>query len=126
AGAAGGLAALIGVALLPDSSNYALRNGWFSFHFTLFAHPGATYAIGAALVSFVLLDQWSAERMRRTLLAAAALALATLLFRAHIFLLHLPAWLATALLCAARPGVARAKTAWYTLAALTVGAFAVS
>src|SRR6185503_4889730 len=32
AGAAGGLAALAAVGVIPDASNYGLRNGLFSFH----------------------------------------------------------------------------------------------
>jgi hypothetical protein len=124
-GPAGGLAALVAVAILPDASNYALRNGWFSFHFTLFAHAGATYAIGAAFLSLVLLERWSAERSRPALLASALLAAATLLFRAHIFFLFLPAWAATAVLCSV-PRERRRLTAWLLIGALSAAAAAAS
>ncbi len=124
-GPAGGLAALAAVALLPDASNYALRNGWFSFHFTLFAHAGATYAIGAAFLSLVLLERWSSERSRRALAASAVLACATFFFRAHIFFLYLPAWMATAVLCSV-PQARRRLTAWLLIAGLCAVALAAS
>lgn len=115
AGAAGGVAALAALAVLPDASNYGLRNGWFSFHWTLFAHAGATYALGAAFLSLALLDG-----SRRTLAASALLALATLLFRAHVFVLLLPAWVAAAVVCHAR--FHRGRMAWLMFAVLVVGA----
>jgi hypothetical protein len=102
AGRAGGLAAVAAIAILPDASNYGLRNGLFSFHWTLFASPGAAYALGAAFLSLALLDRWAGERSRAALAASALLAAATLLFRAHVFVLFAPAWLATAILCTAR------------------------
>lgn len=117
-GRAGGLAALIGVAMLPDASNYGLRNGWFSFHFTLLAHPGGTYAVGAALLSLALLDRWSAERSRSALAASAALALATFFFRAHVFFLYFPAWVATAAICTAHRAKRR-LTSWVLIAGLS-------
>ena len=86
AGAAGGLAALAAIVILPDASNYGLRNGAFSFHWMVLAAPGATYALGAAFLSLVLLDRWIAERSPGALVASALLAGSMLLFRAHIFL----------------------------------------
>jgi hypothetical protein len=102
AGAAGGLAALAAIAILPDASNYGLRNGLFSFHWTLLATPGATYALGAAFVSLVLLDRWSAERSPAALAASALLAASIIFFRAQIFVVYFPAWLASAAFCGAR------------------------
>jgi hypothetical protein len=119
AGPAGGLAALAALALVPDASNYALRNGWFSFHWTLFAHAGAAYALGAAFLSLALVGG-----SRRALAASALLALSTLLFRAHVFILLAPVWVATAAVCHA--GAARRRTAWLMLALLVAGAGAAS
>lgn len=99
AGAAGGLAALVAVAILPDASNYGLRNGLFSFHWMMLSHPGADYALGASLVSLALLDRWSAERSPAALVASLVLAAAVLLLRAQIFLLFFLPWLATAIFC---------------------------
>jgi len=119
AGPAGGIAALVALAILPDASNYGLRNGWFSFHWTLFAHAGATYALGAAFLSLALLGG-----SRRALGASALLAVSTLLFRAHVFVLLMPAWVATAVYCHAAPG--RRRAGWLVLAALAAGAGAAS
>jgi hypothetical protein len=101
-GAAGGIAALAVVAILPDASDYGLRNGFLSFHWSIFAHPGAMYALGAAFLSLAFLDRWREESARPALVASALLAASILLFRAHVFLLYLPAWLATAAYCRAQ------------------------
>ena len=124
AGAAGGIAALLALAALPDPSNYGLRNGYFSFHWNLMAHPGATYALGAAFLSLALLERWSAERARAALVASALLAACTLLFRAHIFLVFVPAWIATAAVCSARDPRARRRAAWLMVLLIAAGAAA--
>jgi hypothetical protein len=119
AGPAGGMAALAALALLPDASNYGLRNGWFSFHWTLFATAGATYALGGAFLSLALLGG-----SRRALAGSALLALSTLVFRAHVFVLLLPAWLAAAAVCHL-PGPRR-RIAWLMLGLLVISAGAAS
>lgn len=95
AGSAGGVAALLALFVLPDPSNYGLRNGYFSFHWNLFAHPGATFALGIALLSVALLQRWVQTRIAAALVLSAALVAVTSLFRMHVFLLLLPAWLIT-------------------------------
>jgi hypothetical protein len=120
AGAAGGIAALVAAAILPDASNYGLRNGWFSFHFTLLAHAGATYALGAAFMSLALLGG-----SRRALVASALLAASVLLFRAHVFVLFAPAWVAAAVVCHAAQSHRR-RLGWLMAAGLIAGAAALS
>ena len=122
AGAAGGIAALAATALLPDASNYGLRNGWFSFHWTLMAHAGATYAVGAAFLSLALLERWASERSRAALVASALVALSAFLFRFHIFVLLLPAWLATTAVCSVEKS--RLKAGWLMVVVLAAGAAA--
>jgi hypothetical protein len=124
AGPAGGIAALAALALLPDASNYGLRNGWFSFHWTLFAHAGAAYALGAAFVSLALLERWQAGRARAALVASLLLALSMLLFRAQVFALYLPAWSAAAAVCWASDR--RRQIGWLMVAVLAIGAAAAS
>lgn len=102
AGVIGGIAALAVVAILPDASDYGLRNGFLSFHWSIFAHPGAMYALGAAFLSLAFLDRWSREAAWPPLVASVLLAASILLFRAHVFLLYAPAWLATLAYCAAQ------------------------
>jgi len=122
AGPAGGIAALAAVAMLPDASNYGLRNGWFSFHWTLMAHAGATYAVGAAFLSLALLERWASERSRAALIAGALVVLSAFLFRFHIFLLLLPAWLATAIVCSVEKS--RGRVGWLMVVVLAAGAAA--
>ncbi|MGH8745880.1 MAG: hypothetical protein ACREUK_05265 [Burkholderiales bacterium] len=125
AGAVGGIAALAAVAIIPDASNYGLRNGYFSFDWTLFGHAGATYAIGAAFASLVFLDRWVGERSRPALIASALLALSTGLFRMHIFLLYFPAWIALTAICSVRQRGLRRYVTWLMLGGLAAGAIAV-
>ena len=94
AGNAGGVVALVALFLLPDASNYGLRNGFFSFHWSLLAIPSTSYALGAALLAIVFLHRWVQTRSWSAFAVSAALALATVLFRAHVFILLFPAWLA--------------------------------
>jgi hypothetical protein len=123
AGAVGGLAALGALAMLPDASNYGLRNGWFSFHWSLIAMPGGMYALGAGLLSLAFLERWASARSRAALVASALLALSAFLLRAHVFVLLLPAWIGAAAVCsAAAPG--RRRLAWLMLGVLAVGAAA--
>jgi hypothetical protein len=98
AGPAGGVAALAALTMLPDASNYGLRNGFFSFHWHLLSFPGNTYVVGVFLLSFALLQRWSSAGRLRPLLASACLAGGSLLFRVHVFALGFPAWLVSAAL----------------------------
>jgi hypothetical protein len=74
----------------------------------LLSHPGADYALAAGFMSLALLDRWNAERSRPALIASALLAVSILLFRAQIFLLFFPPWLATAIFCGLRGGSRKA------------------
>ncbi|MGH8746292.1 MAG: hypothetical protein ACREUK_07365 [Burkholderiales bacterium] len=122
AGAAGGVAALAAIAILPDASNYGLRNGFFSFHWMVITTAGATYALGAAFVSLVFLDRWASERARAALLASALLAVLSALFRVQIFLLYFPAWMAAAAICSVRQPKRRRYVTGLMLAGLAAGA----
>jgi hypothetical protein len=124
AGAAGGIASLAAIVILPDASNYGLRNGLFSFHWTVLATPGATYALGAAFLSLTLLDRWSIERSAGALAASLLIAASIVLFRAHIFLLFLPAWFATAALCSVPPGIGKGRIVVWLMTALLATAIA--
>src|SRR5215831_6656676 len=57
AGHAGGVIALASVTLIPDAGNYALRNGFFGYHWNMLASPGSTYAVGIALLAVALLTR---------------------------------------------------------------------
>ena len=95
AGATGGLAALAALFVIPDASNYGLRNGFFSFHWLLGAVPGSTYGLGSALLAVAFLQRWSTARSGASLAGGAAFLAATLLNRVQIFVLLAPAWLAS-------------------------------
>lgn len=96
AGSAGGVAAVAALTIIPDASNYGLRNGFFSFHWNVQTYAGAGYAIGVSLLSAALLHRWAARRNTRALLAGALLAVGTFVFRANVFILAFPAWVVSA------------------------------
>jgi hypothetical protein len=93
---AGGVAAVAALALLPDASNYGLRNGLFAFHWNVLTTPGAPYAIGICLLAVALLQQWHGTGRRRPLAAALGLSAGLLAVRVHLFVLGFPAVLAAA------------------------------
>ena len=96
AGSAGGVAAVAALTVVPDASSYGLRNGFFSFHWNVQTYAGAGYAIGASLLSATLLHRWAARGSARALFAGALLAAGTAVFRANVFVLAFPAWVASA------------------------------
>lgn len=96
AGPAGGIAAIAALTIVPDASNYGLRNGFLSFHWHVVALPGASYAIGVFLLSISLLQRWLSAGNRRALAASACLAGGAVLFRVHLFSIGFPALLAAA------------------------------
>ena len=83
------------VLFLPDASTYGFRNGFFSFHWLLVTSPGTGYAVGIVLTTCSLLYISHVERERSASFLAIATLITVLFFRIHIFLLYLPAILAT-------------------------------
>ena len=100
AGPGGGVAALGALTLLPDAASYGLHNRLFGYYWYVLAVPGASYAVGVALLAIAFLGRWTAARDARALVASAALIAGSALIRVHIFALLLPAWLACAALSA--------------------------
>jgi len=96
AGQPGGVVALASLTLVPDAAAYGLRNSVFGYYWNILSSPGSGYAIGIALLSVAFLHRYAALRSSRALLAGAVLAVGTLLFRANVFVLAFPAWLAAA------------------------------
>ncbi|HEX7052602.1 MAG TPA: hypothetical protein VF211_01555 [Burkholderiales bacterium] len=98
AGPAGGMASLAALTVLPDAASYGLMNRAFGYYWLMLQVPGGAYATAACLVSLALWLRWRETGARRLLVASAALVLACLFIRVHVFLLAFPAWLvATAL-----------------------------
>jgi len=94
AGTPGGIAALAVLFLMPDASNYGLRNGFFSFHWNLLASPTALYALVTSFLAIVFFHRWVVTRSERAFVLSAMLTVATALFRMHVFVLLFPAWFA--------------------------------
>lgn len=119
AGPAGGVGAVAVLTLLPEAGAYGLGNAFFGFRWNVLTQPTAAYALGIALASFAFLKRWCDERRPRLLVLSIALAAGLLFFRAHIFVLALPAVLATAAIATAE---FRRRRLLYTGAALALPA----
>jgi hypothetical protein len=100
AGVPGGVAALVAVTLLPDAASYGLHNRLFGYYWYVLAVPGASYAVGAALLAIAFVKQGHSAAGRRAFAAGACLVAATLALRVHIFMVAAPAWIAAATLAA--------------------------
>jgi hypothetical protein len=120
AGPGGGVAAVAVLALVPEAGDYGMRNAFFGFDWNVLTHPAAAYALGIALASFAFLKRWCDEHRPRLLLLSVALAAGLLVFRAHVFLLALPAVLATAAIATAEFRRRRVLYTGATLALLVV------
>ncbi len=108
-GPAGGFASLAALTVLPDAASYGLMNRAFGYYWLMLQVPGGAYATAACLVSTALWLRWRETGARRLLAASAALLLACVFIRVHIFLLAFPAWLlATALVV---PALAKRRLA---------------
>jgi hypothetical protein len=117
-----GYLAVACVLALPDAAHYGLRNGFFGMHWLLFTAPGTGWAAGLCLLSGSQAITSLQEGDRRALAVAAALGLGSFFFRAHVFLLWIPAlaMVTVAHALQSRPGGRRAlvATALGTVAAL--------
>jgi hypothetical protein len=90
-----GVLALAIMLLLPDASRYWLANGFFGFHWHMFATPGAGYGLATAALALAAAAQWQRAGNVRALALSAMLTVALVQFRAHFFLWLAPAMLAT-------------------------------
>jgi hypothetical protein len=77
--------------LLPDASSFGFRNGFFGFHWLLFAAPGSSYGLGVAFTALTVIAMWRADGRRASLWLGLIVTAAIFEFRAHIFILFAPA-----------------------------------
>jgi hypothetical protein len=124
AGPAGGLASVAALTLIPDASNYGLRNGFLSFHFHLLVSPGADHVVGIFLLCAAVLSRWVPGVSARPLVGSALLAIGAAWFRIQVFAAGFPAWLAAAALTA--PAVRARKLLFYSAALLAFLLFVIA
>ncbi len=77
-GGSAGLAAVIGLLLLPDTSSYGLHFSWYSFHWLLEVNPGLTYGLACSALGLLFVVQGSEVGRWRTV-SAGILGAGTLL-----------------------------------------------
>lgn len=97
-GLRGGLAAVVGVLLVPDPSTHGLQVNWLSAHWVGVVSPGLLY--GTAMMAFaVLLVIRGVAENRKTLSAVGlGVGLISVLMKAHVFVVAFPLLLAWPLL----------------------------
>jgi hypothetical protein len=77
--------------LLPDAASSGFRNGFFGFHWLLFAGPGSGYALGLAFTALATMALWQKSERPSTLWLALIITASIFEFRAQIFVLFVPA-----------------------------------
>jgi len=95
-GSPAGLAALIGVLLVPDSSTYGVGSGWYSFHWLVAISAGLLYGIAGGAVVVLLLVKGIRPTNWTLISSGVVLAFLNILLKAHIFVIGFPvlvAWL---------------------------------
>jgi hypothetical protein len=121
-----GWAAAAGAIALPDAAALGLRNGFFGAHWLLFTAPGTGWAVGAALLSILMLDRWLKDADRRALAAALLACAAAFWLRAHVFLLAAPTLVLLLAWRAAQRRPAWRRAGLVALAAGALGAAAIA
>ena len=92
-GAAVGVLAIAFICAVPDAAHYGIRNSFFSFHWLLITAPGSGFGVGAAAAGLACIVWWARHRQPQLLALGLAMLCATLVIRAHIFVVALPAGL---------------------------------
>lgn len=85
------LIALLCIACLPDPSRYWMHNGFYGFHWLLYAAPGSGYAIGAGMLSALCLREGVNTRRWAPHVLALFLLASVSMIRLHMFVLLAPA-----------------------------------
>lgn len=93
-----GLIAVIFIMVLPDSSLYGLKNGFFGFHYSLFVASGTAYGIAICLTSIIFYHYWICNKLTSAWFISFGLALSLMFFRVHFFILYFPMFIFLSLL----------------------------
>jgi hypothetical protein len=88
-----GIALLVPCALLllPDAARLGLAHGFYGIHWLLFTAPGSGYGLGVALAALAAFATWRTERSTACFWLGLSLTATLFLFRAHLFVLFVPA-----------------------------------
>jgi hypothetical protein len=105
AGRTGGLCALICLLVLPDASYYGLKNSWFRYHWLQQIGSAGLYGTACAALGLGFLLEAQRTRSRRMLASALAFGAATFFFKAQIFVVLMPLYVAWLILCYPRISV---------------------
>ena len=89
-GSPAGLAALIGVLLVPDSSTYGVGCGWYSFHWLVAVGGGLLYGIAGGAVVVLLIVKGIRPTNWTLISSGVVLAFLNILLKAHIFVIGFP------------------------------------
>jgi hypothetical protein len=88
--ASAGLAAVIGVLLMPDASTYGIGDAYHSYHWLVLVSPGLLYGIAAGAVGLLLVTRGIRPTNWRCLGAAFGLVMMCIPLKAHLFVVVCP------------------------------------
>jgi hypothetical protein len=89
-GSPAGIAAFIGVMLIPDSSNYGVRCEWYSFHWLCAISPGLLYGIAGGVLVALLITKGVRPTNWTWIAAGIGLGFLNVLLKAHVFVIAFP------------------------------------
>jgi hypothetical protein len=89
-GSPAGIAAFIGVMLIPDSSNYGVRSVWYSFHWLCAISPGLLYGIAGGAFVALLITKGVRPTNWTWIVAGIGLAFLNVLLKAQVFVIEFP------------------------------------
>ncbi len=85
------LIAVLCIACLPGPSRYWMQNGFYDFHWLLYAAPGSGYAIGVGMASALCVQEGGRAKRLGPHLLGLLLLLSISMIRLHMFALLAPA-----------------------------------
>jgi hypothetical protein len=85
-----GLAALLGLLLIPDASTYGIHDAYYSYHWLVVANPGLLYGIAAGGLALLLVTRGIRPTNWRCLGAGFGLVLMCISLKAHLFVVVCP------------------------------------
>jgi hypothetical protein len=85
-----GLAALIGVLLMPDASTYGAKDAYHSYHWLVAVSPGLLYGIAASALALLFVTRGILPTRWRCLVAGFGFAVMCIPLRAHLFIVVCP------------------------------------
>lgn len=80
-----GVAAVVGILLIPDSSEIGIHNTWLSYHWLQSIAPGGLYGVSLATLAWVFMLHGCKERLPKFILISYSITLLCVFYKFQIF-----------------------------------------